>query len=313
VVQPVNEGGACSDGNACTSGDQCAGGQCQGSPVVCNDSNPCTDDSCNPGTGCVYTPDNTNTCSDADACTRDACVNGACVSTAGAFASTSANQNAGPIYLLHRNVYAAPPFGSASQITQFGPTFLPSGMGLDAVDVQADGNILFSTDVNGWVNHTGTQTYVRHQNVYHLNVATGLITELVNWSALGIGLQELDALDRLDQNRYAISSSTNHWVGHAGGQVYVSHNSLYEVNVATRTVTSAPLLTVPSGLGLDAADVLPGGGVAFSTDSNGWLGSVYVQQDNAYIRQPNGTVVLGVNGQGLQLLSFDALTLGPCE
>jgi hypothetical protein len=46
---------------------------------VCNDNNPCTDDSCDQATGnCVYTNDNTNTCSDNNACTTDTCQAGVC-------------------------------------------------------------------------------------------------------------------------------------------------------------------------------------------------------------------------------------------
>ena len=73
----------CSDGNSCTVGDACSAGACvAGAPVVCNDSNACTDDACNPATGlCVFTIDNTNSCTDGNACTSDACVNGSCVPT----------------------------------------------------------------------------------------------------------------------------------------------------------------------------------------------------------------------------------------
>ena len=47
----------CDDGNACTQGDSCQAGVCSpGAPVVCNDGNVCTDESCNPLTGsCVVT------------------------------------------------------------------------------------------------------------------------------------------------------------------------------------------------------------------------------------------------------------------
>ena len=49
--------GGCEDGNACTANDFCQNGDCQsGGAVNCDDSNPCTDDSCAPGTGCVHTP-----------------------------------------------------------------------------------------------------------------------------------------------------------------------------------------------------------------------------------------------------------------
>jgi hypothetical protein len=52
-------------------------------PVVCDDGNACTDDSCNPSDGsCVYTNDDSNTCSDGNACTQnDSCDAGTCVSS----------------------------------------------------------------------------------------------------------------------------------------------------------------------------------------------------------------------------------------
>ena len=73
----------CTDSSACTSGDHCtAAGACVGTAVTCGDSNQCTDDTCNPATGCVYTNDNTNVCSDSSACTSgDHCSAGACVTT----------------------------------------------------------------------------------------------------------------------------------------------------------------------------------------------------------------------------------------
>src|SRR5260221_280284 len=52
-----------------------------GAPILCNDSNPCTTDTCNSGTGCVFTNNNSNSCSDGNACTTDSCLNGACVGT----------------------------------------------------------------------------------------------------------------------------------------------------------------------------------------------------------------------------------------
>lgn len=69
----------CEDGNACTLNDQCSGGACQGGPAPdCDDGNPCTDDSCNPATGCVHT-NNTGPCSDGNACTtNDQCGGGSC-------------------------------------------------------------------------------------------------------------------------------------------------------------------------------------------------------------------------------------------
>ena len=70
---------ACDDDNACTVGDTCGGGSCQpGGPLNVDDGNPCTDDSCDPDTGAVNTP-NTLPCSDGDACTTgDTCGGGTC-------------------------------------------------------------------------------------------------------------------------------------------------------------------------------------------------------------------------------------------
>lgn len=74
---------ACDDGNQCTVADTCAAGACTGGTArVCNDNNPCTDDSCSPTTGCVFTPNNANPCSDGSLCTTgDHCAQGSCVST----------------------------------------------------------------------------------------------------------------------------------------------------------------------------------------------------------------------------------------
>jgi MYXO-CTERM domain-containing protein len=69
---------ACNDGNLCTgsgNSDVCVDGDCSGAPVVCNDFDPCTDDSCNPNTGCVFTPKASNApCNDGSACSdNDRC------------------------------------------------------------------------------------------------------------------------------------------------------------------------------------------------------------------------------------------------
>jgi subtilisin family serine protease len=76
-------GTTCSDGSLCTLGDTCdASGTCAGAAITCDDANACTDDSCDPGLGCVASP-NTAPCDDANACTSgDVCVGGSCVAGA---------------------------------------------------------------------------------------------------------------------------------------------------------------------------------------------------------------------------------------
>ncbi len=73
----------CEDGVTCTVDGACdAAGVCKGKPLTCDDGNPCTDDVCQQGQGCVYPP-KPGDCSDDDACTKDdVCVEGTCLGDA---------------------------------------------------------------------------------------------------------------------------------------------------------------------------------------------------------------------------------------
>ncbi|MBO6934523.1 MAG: hypothetical protein JJ863_06100 [Deltaproteobacteria bacterium] len=69
---------ACDDESVCTEGDTCSGAVCVGTPIVCDDGNVCTDDSCDPFLGCVVT-DNTAPCDDGSWCNGpDECRDGSC-------------------------------------------------------------------------------------------------------------------------------------------------------------------------------------------------------------------------------------------
>jgi N-acetylneuraminic acid mutarotase len=66
-------GTACNDNDVCTTGDVCGGGFCNGSaPLDCDDHSVCTDDSCDPQTGCAHI-DNPTVCDDGNPCTDDFC------------------------------------------------------------------------------------------------------------------------------------------------------------------------------------------------------------------------------------------------
>jgi hypothetical protein len=61
------------DGDVCNGAESCdeGSGQCvSGPPLVCNDGNACTTETCNPATGCQSAP---VTCNDGNACTNDSC------------------------------------------------------------------------------------------------------------------------------------------------------------------------------------------------------------------------------------------------
>ena len=108
---PLPDGGACHAGGACVTDGICAAGQCLGgTPVSCNDGNPCTTDSCDPVSGCrhvaavcddhnectrdfcslatgqcIFDPQSNTPCgnTDGDVCTTDYCVDGACAGHGG--------------------------------------------------------------------------------------------------------------------------------------------------------------------------------------------------------------------------------------
>ena len=69
----------CTDNDVCTLSDHCQQGLCQSTKnLTCNDQNPCTDDSCDPDTGCKYSP-NQASCDDLNECTTgDHCEDGNC-------------------------------------------------------------------------------------------------------------------------------------------------------------------------------------------------------------------------------------------
>ncbi|MCO4761019.1 MAG: hypothetical protein KC502_05910 [Myxococcales bacterium] len=70
------------DGSVCTKDDTCSGkGKClAGAKVTCDDKNPCTNDACNPKTGCVYTANEGACDADGDACTSgDKCSEKTCL------------------------------------------------------------------------------------------------------------------------------------------------------------------------------------------------------------------------------------------
>ena len=74
-------GGECMDGDPCTAGDHCDAGVCQGNPIVCDDENPCTDDSCDGLGGCQFANNMAN-CDDEDPCSvADQCQAGQCAGT----------------------------------------------------------------------------------------------------------------------------------------------------------------------------------------------------------------------------------------
>ncbi len=84
VYTPVTDGTACADGNACNGAETCQSGNCSpGTPLNCDDGDPCTTDTCDGQNGCQHAPipgccHNAGECNDNSACTTDSCVNNVC-------------------------------------------------------------------------------------------------------------------------------------------------------------------------------------------------------------------------------------------
>ena len=107
----------CDDGNACTSGDKCASGACSGTTITCNDGKACTIDTCDTGTGCVYTADTGASCTDGDTCTvQDTCSGTGTCTGPQAFCCQVANPS------LTCNVSYAGSLGAASAYLSYNPT-----------------------------------------------------------------------------------------------------------------------------------------------------------------------------------------------
>ena len=79
-------GADCFDGSVCTVNDVCVNKTCtSGQFQKCTDGDPCTSDSCNPSSGCVFTDISSGpgSCEDGNVCTeKDFCEKGACKSGA---------------------------------------------------------------------------------------------------------------------------------------------------------------------------------------------------------------------------------------
>lgn len=80
----INEGKACTVENACVTSTVCVGGVCvpenREANVTCDDDNFCTNDTCDPEIGCIFSPLDSGICDDYDPCTKDDyCDDGICI------------------------------------------------------------------------------------------------------------------------------------------------------------------------------------------------------------------------------------------
>lgn len=115
VVNNKTNGSPCNDGLACTTGDTCTNGLCNGTPVICNDDNPCTQDTCvEPAGTCLFDgapmlgfPCNadSNNCTQNDSCNNQGqCIPGTtltCNSTGNPCTTNLCNITTGTCYTVN--------------------------------------------------------------------------------------------------------------------------------------------------------------------------------------------------------------------
>ncbi len=82
AVEAKPPGSACEASSPCEEGGACLDGTCEGTPVTCDDDNPCTANECEPAAGgCTFPPISDGVlCNDGDPCTlSDECIGGQCI------------------------------------------------------------------------------------------------------------------------------------------------------------------------------------------------------------------------------------------
>ena len=80
VYTPLADGTPCPNGNVCDGQESCRDGVCQyGEALDCDDHNPCTEDSCDPASGCHYPPRPDGSDCGGGACGPATCLGGYCL------------------------------------------------------------------------------------------------------------------------------------------------------------------------------------------------------------------------------------------
>jgi hypothetical protein len=284
VHAPAPDGTSCTDGDACTEDDHCSGGQCvAGTALDCDDHDSCTTDSCDPGSGCHH----------------------ATSGAASTFFSVRSSQFLAGMTVLEGDVLELDGCSHALSRVVRGSTF--GGLGIDALDVRADGNLLFSVRQSGGIHHAGGFLHALQENVYLLDVATGEIEVVPDWQALGINVRDLDALDELADGSFAFSTATLQGVHHADGSITLRPQNVYRFDPGSGTL-SLLFDGVQLGLGdIDAVEVGDDGDITISTKNDAFVHGTRLAQQNAYRFEPDGEIELRFDGRSLGLGSLDDL------
>ncbi|MCP3980542.1 MAG: hypothetical protein GY716_14665 [bacterium] len=218
------------------------------------------------------------------------------------------------IVLYPQNVYSDLP-GPPGVVQAF-PTQLPGTINLDALDVTGPDEYKFSVKAPAFVFTPGGPLMLTPADVY-VRGAGGAIAVDLNWSAEGIGLQSLNALDMIDADLYLFSVDTPQMVVDGTGVLSILKRSgVYSYDRTTGAIVEmldAAALGMPN---VDGVDLLPDGRLALSSASAGvaWLpgGPLIVYPAQVYIFDPGAgapNLTLAYDGSAAGLWGIDGFTL----
>ncbi|MCP3979324.1 MAG: hypothetical protein GY716_08350 [bacterium] len=217
--------------------------------------------------------------------------------------------------LYPQRVYHDDPPGPGGIVPAF-PNELPGTTNLDALDVIDPDTYKFSVTSSAFIFGSGGFLILSPANVY-MRDAGGAITVDLDWSAEGINLSSLNALDMIDANTYLFSVDSAQVVLDGTGAARVLYPS--RVYIFDRTTRAIEELLDASVLGManvDGIDLLPDGRVALSAAAQGIVslpgGVMLVHPARVYISDPCASgpdLIEAYDGPSTRLLRIDGMTM----
>ncbi|MCP3979502.1 MAG: hypothetical protein GY716_09260 [bacterium] len=279
-------------------------------PDVCGDADADSCDDCSVGTD-DFGPQSDSLLDDDG---PDADADGLCDAGDRLDFSVARLQFGNPI-LVPQNVYHDDAPGPGGIAPAF-PTELPGAVNLDALDVIDPDAYKFSVTSSAFVFAAGGPVILSPANIY-MRGAGGAITVDLDWSAEGINLSSLNALDMVDADTYLFSVGTPQVVVDGTGAPRVLYPS--RVYLFDGTTGAIDELLDAAGLGManvDGVDLLPDGRIALSPAAQGIAqlpgGAILVHPARVYVTDPGApgpNLIEAYDGPAAGLLTVDGFTM----
>ncbi|MCP3980566.1 MAG: M4 family metallopeptidase [bacterium] len=281
-----------------------------GDPDRCQDVDADTCDDCAVGTD-DWGPQSDNDIADDG---PDADADGLCDAGDAIYFSVAQLQFGIPI-LYPQNVYHDDPPGPGGIGAAF-PTQLPGSVNLDALDVVDPDTYKFSVTSPAFVFAPGGPVILSPANVY-VRGAGGTITVDLDWSAEGINLSSLNALDMVDADTHLFSvAAAQVAIDGAGGFRVLYPSRVYSFDRTTGAIDEVLDASVLGMANVDGVDLLPDGRIALSPAAQGIAqlpgGATIVHPARVYITDPGAAgpnLIEAYNGPLARLLGIDGFTL----